>query len=272
MKIKILSFLSFILSFLLLWGCEKDFTNIVDVENPSYQVVRVNVKSSFQYPIDTMAVFRLELNSSKDINDVFCDVYSPDKKKINTAPLYLLDNGNPANGDIQKDDNIYSAVFPLDSNQINGNYEVKYFVNDRLNKTKQVAISTYYFNNGQDKVAPVISNLVCPDSIARGASFIFTITANDPNGLSDIRYVYFELYRPDGSAVENPSGSGNTMFLMHDDGDYEHFGDEIAGDGIYSFKNYFSGTAPIGIWRFEFQALDWSGLRSNKIIHLMEVL
>ncbi|HQJ47098.1 MAG TPA: hypothetical protein PK195_10665, partial [Ignavibacteriaceae bacterium] len=71
MKIKNLSFLSVILSFLLLWGCEKDFTNIVDVENPSYQVVRVNVKSSFQYPIDTMEDFRHELNSSKDINDVF---------------------------------------------------------------------------------------------------------------------------------------------------------------------------------------------------------
>ena len=50
--------------------------------------------------------------------------------------------------------------------------------------------------------------------------------------------VYFELFRPDGTVVEeNP---GDTIFSMHDDGNSEVFGDEIAGDGIYSFKNSFA--------------------------------
>lgn len=265
MKIKILSFLSFILSFLLLWGCEKDYTNIVDVENPSYQVVRVNVKSSFQYPIDTMAVFRLELNSSKDIKDVFCDVYSPDKKKINTAPLYLLDNGDPANGDIQKDDNIYSAVFPLDSNQINGNYEVKYFVNDRLNKTNQVATSAYNYNNGKSNIAPVISNsIVDPDTVVVTTTTLIltSVQAYDQNGLNDIEKVYFVVYRPDGTTNGNQN-------ILYDDGNLTEHGDETAGDGIYSLLIQINQSNTKGTYRFEFRAKDRGGKLSNIINHFV---
>ncbi len=265
MKIKILSFLSFILSFLLLWGCEKDFTNVVDVENPSYQVVRVNVKSSFQYPIDTMAVFRLELNSSKDIKDVYCDVYSPDKKKTNTAPLYLLDNGNLANGDIQKDDNIYSAVFPLDSNQINGNYEVKYFVNDRLNKTNQVATSMYNYNNGNSNIAPVISNTVVdPDTVVVTTTTVIltSVQAYDQNGLNDIEKVYFVVYRPDGTTNGNQN-------ILYDDGNLTEHGDETAGDGIYSLLIQIDQSNTKGTYRFEFRAKDRGGKLSNIINHFV---
>jgi hypothetical protein len=53
---------------------------------------------------------------------------------------------------------------------------------------------------------------------------------------------------------------------MVDDGD-ENLGDEVAGDGIYSFKNIFAETAQVGVWKFEYSAVDKSGLKSNTIMH-----
>jgi len=104
------------------------------------------------------------------------------------------------------------------------------------------------------------------DTVALNQSFVFSIEASDLNGLADIEGVFFRLYRPDGSLVLDTQNSLD-FFLMHDDGNTEVFGDLVAGDGIYTFKNLFAQTAPIGMWRFEFQAQDRRNVLSNKIIH-----
>lgn len=263
MKIKILAFLSIILSVLLLEGCEKDYSDVIEVENSSYQVVRVSLKNSFQYPIDTMAIFRVEIDSSKDINFVFCDVYSPDKNKLNNAPMYLLDNGNPLNGDITRNDNIYSCIFPLDSNQMNGNYEVKFYVNDKFNKTNQAAVSIYNYNNGKANIAPIISNtIVDPDTVVVTTTTLIltSVQVDDQNGLNDIEKVYFVVYRPDGTTNGNQN-------LLYDDGNLSDHGDQTAGDGIYSLLIRISPSNSKGTYRFEFQAKDRGGKLSNIINH-----
>lgn len=263
MKIKFLTLLIIILCVLLLEGCEKDYSDVIEVENTSYQVVRVSLKSSFQYPIDTMAIFRVELNSAQDINSLFYDIYSPAKIKINSVPFFLLDNGNPANGDLTRNDDIFSGIFPLDSNQINGNYEVKFFVNDRLNRTNQVAVSYYDYNNGKANIAPVISNtIVDPDTVVVTTTTLIltSVQVNDQNGLSDIEKVYFVVYRPDGTT----NGNQNILF---DDGNLSDHGDQTAGDGIYSLLIQISSTNLKGTYRFEFQAKDRGGKLSNIINH-----
>lgn len=264
MKIKNSTF--FILAFTLfyLWGCEKDFTDTIDAQNNSYQVIRVNVKDSLQYPADTSAVFRIEFNSANDIKNVFFDIYSPDKNKLNSTPLLLLDNGNSVNGDINANDKIYSASFSLDSNQVNGNYEVRYFVTDRLDKTNQAASSVYNYNNGTANIAPVISNLVLVDSTQKNILITFSVDAFDQNGTGDILKVYYELYRPDGSRVSNSQGI--TQFPLFDDGLTSFNGDLTANDGRYTVQLTFPSTVASGQWRFEFSAVDRGGKLSNKII------
>lgn len=265
MKIKNLTILILAITLIFFWGCEKDFTDTIDVQNNSYQVVRVNVKDSLQYPVDTSAVFRIEFNSSSDIKNVSYDIYSPDKSKLNLTPLAMLDNGNSSNGDITANDRIYSASFSLDSNQINGNYEIRYFVTDRLDKTIQVASSVYNYNNGTANVAPLISNSVIdPDTaVVTSTTVILTsVQAFDQNGLSDLEKVYFVVYRPDGTT----NGNQNILF---DDGDLANHGDQTAGDGIYSLLIQITSANAKGTYRFEFQARDRGGKLSNTINHFV---
>ena len=255
-----------ILLFAFISGCEKDFDEIIDVTASDFQVTGTNFypSNTFRYVQgDSLITIYLSLSNSKNVASVFFNIYASDEIKLNDSPFPLLDNGNSTNGDERAGDNRFTNKFPLSRQNPVGTYKINYFVTDRGNATKLVAVQQFIYDNGQANVAPVISNLTMPDSIARGVSFIFTITTNDANGLNDIDVVYFELFRPDGTVVEE--SGGNTKFLLHDDGNFDVFGDETAGDGVYSFKNSFLETAQTGTWRFEFHAKDRGGLLSNII-------
>ena len=58
---------------------------------------------------------------------------------------------------------------------------------------------------------------------------------------------------------------------MADNGDLDVYGDEIAGDSTFSFKNSFGQTAPTGNWTFYFQAIDRSDETSEELMHILEV-
>lgn len=112
---------------------------------------------------------------------------------------------------------------------------------------------------------PVLSDLVAPDSVSRSgeANFLLTVKVTDPQGLDDLDKVYFNSLKPDGS-----SSSGNP-FYMRDDG----LGDDLyANDGIYSLRVSISPQNQLGDYRFEFEAIDKLGAKSNKIIHIITVV
>jgi len=116
---------------------------------------------------------------------------------------------------------------------------------------------------------PAISDLVAPDTVSLGASTVLlrlTVRATDPDGQGDIQRVYFNSFRPDGSpAAGNP-------FQMFDDGDVNGLsGDAIRGDGVYSLNVQLQPNATKGTYRFEFQAVDRSGVSSNTIAHNVTV-
>jgi hypothetical protein len=86
------------------------------------------------------------------------------------------------------------------------------------------------------------------------------IKASDPDGQSDILKVFFNSFKPDGSpSIGNP-------FQLYDDGNEELNGDMIAGDGIYGLIIKLPANTTIGIYRFEFHAIDRSLDTSNVII------
>ena len=80
-------------------------------------------------------------------------------------------------------------------------------------------------------VPPQLSNVSAPDSItlpaSAGQSYILSVTVTDEDNNNDVNEVFFNTTKPDGS----PS-SGNPFF-MYDDGKN---GDQLAGDGIWSFS------------------------------------
>lgn len=114
-------------------------------------------------------------------------------------------------------------------------------------------------------IPPVISNLSAPDSLTvlpqDTVLILLSIRASDANGLDDIKSVFFNSYRSDGT----PS-SGNP-FEMFDDGNRYGTGDITKGDGVYSRIVILPpGTTP-GLRRFDFQAVDKSFAYSNVISH-----
>lgn len=262
MKTKNLFSTALILYLTLIWGCEKEYDNIIENQNTDYQVINVAVTDSLQYPFDLNAIFSIEFNKSDDINNVTLDLFSPENVKLNSG-IQMLDNGKTANGDVTANDDIYSVKINLDSNMINGEYELKLFVTDRLDITKQVATSKYYYNNGKSNVAPVISDdVIDPDTVTADTTVVIwcNIKATDQNGMNDILKVYFVVYKPDGS-------SNNSQLELYDDGNVTDHGDLVPNDGVYSLLISVTETNAKGTYNFEFRAKDRSNKLSNIINH-----
>lgn len=253
----------------LFFGCEKDFDEIIQPKQPVYNVLATSSFDSFEYSEnDSVVTLFIKVDTLSIISRAYCDIYSSENRKVNTTPLELFDNGNLSNGDTTANDFIYSNKFVLSINYPNGRYNVRYYIADESHTSILAAVQTFSYDNGKNKIAPILSDLQIPDTVSRSQSFVFSVFAVDSNGLNDIEIVYFELFRPDGSQVEiNP----DNKFIMHDDGNFAVWGDETAGDGRFSYRNSFSNTAQIGSWRFEFEARDRSSKLSNRIIHSLVV-
>ena len=228
MKKIIILFLPFII-----WGCQKDFNSTVDVNLGNYEVLSVPTADSFGYVAsDSLMTAAIALSNSNNVEAVTCNLFSPDGMQINIDPIQLFDNGNlSANGDAVKGDNIFSNKIPLSHYYAKGSYAIRFYVTDIYGNTKLAALHYFNYDNGQANVAPVISNLVAPDTVALGqqTTLIFlSVDAHDDNGANDIQSVFFNSYLPpDG----HPSSAN--PFIMYDDGTN---GDKVAGDGIYSVR------------------------------------
>jgi len=151
----------------------------------------------------------------------------------------------------------------------NGNYKINYYILNISDEEQLVASHNFEYDNGQVNYSPEISNLNIPGSINRSQEFTFTIVASDPNGMSDIYRVFYELYDPSGAILVNSQGI--SQFAMYDNGDTEGTGDVIADDGTYSFKLTFPNSVATGTWEFKFQAEDFSGEFSEILNHFIEV-
>lgn len=253
-----------ILIAIFLFGCDKNYDTVIENINPDYQVTLISPSDSISYnPSDSLVTIRIRFNNSSSLQNVFCDVYASDNTKLTPSPLSLLDNGKIENGDDIANDGSFANKIALSEFYPNGVYNVKYYVTDKSETTKQVALGTFNYNNGQNNIAPVISDdVVDPDTaIVTTTTIILTsVKASDQNGLSDIEKAYFVVYRPDGT-------TSNSQNLMFDDGDIVAHGDQMAGDGIYSLLIQITSTNAKGAYRLEFQAKDRGGKLSNIINH-----
>jgi hypothetical protein len=244
---------------LLIWGCEQTFDNVIDTTAENYQVSSVvGIQDTInlqENPADSILSLRLIFTSQSEINKVFFDIYDFDNSRLNSTPVEMQEVLNKT----------YEAEYILGRANLIGNYTINFSVTGFDNVNRQVATSSFYFNNGQDNVPPLISNLIMPDSVQRGETILFTVEVSDSNGLNDVVNVFYEAYNPDGVKVVNTQGVSE--FPMFDDGQTSVNGDVTANDGIYTVVLTFPTTAQEGTWRFEFLARDRSQTLSNKIIH-----
>ena len=250
---------------LLFWGCDKTFENVIDVSTENYQVTFVSgIKDTIdlKIPTDSLLNLRLIFSSGSVVNRVHFNVIDPDDNFLNSSPIEMLSIS----------DVIYENQFILKPEYPNGKYKVQFSVTGFDGESQIVAFRVFQFINGQDNLPPVISNTVVDPDTAEvtDTTVIFTsVEAIDSNGVSDIKEVYFTVYKPDND-------TSGTKLLLYDDGSCcpipplnQTSGDLIAGDGVYSRKIEVDETNDKGTYRFEFKAEDRSGELSNIINHFV---
>lgn len=198
----------------------------------------------------------------EDIDTVFFYIYP----SFSPVPLYswtLWDRGT--SGDAAAGDGIFSfwgnLVYAL---RINGDYFIRFQAVDKSGLKSSAVVGNLTVMRPNDP--PVLTELVVPDVVARSAGyFTINIKVEDPQGPEDVKKVYFNSTKPDGSsAKDNP-------FRMYDDGEEGH-GDEEADDGWYSLKLEITKRNEPGDYRFEFFAEDQSGELSQPIAHTITVI
>ena len=249
------------------WGCDDIPDGTVEAFHYDNTVIEMSAPDSFNLTQeDSTFVVSIQFPENPFKRNVYVEVATVAGLNISEEQFQLKDDGSEQSGDETADDNVYTGIIKLSSILPPANYLINFFLEDQEQVTRLVASKQFLFSSGTVNYPPVLSNLQLPASVKRDESFVFTVKADDPNGLDDIARVYFALFRPDGTQ----SGDG-AYFQMVDNGDDEHFGDATAKDGVYSYKNSFGASSAVGSWRFEFEAFDKSGVLSNKIIQTMEV-
>ncbi|MCU7524123.1 MAG: hypothetical protein HF308_06600 [Ignavibacteria bacterium] len=246
-----------LISVIILAGCEKIPTGVVDKTDESFHITEIEAPADVNYYNDSSFTTSLRIENPSCLKDIWMDIsYSGASVVFNH--ISLLDDGNLQNGDLQKGDNLFSARVFLSDKNLSGLYRVNYFVNAD-GEIFPAGVHTFNFINGKLNSAPVISNLQMPDTVSTGEVFVFSVKAFSAAGPADIKRVFFRFVRQDGTTSD--------LFDMHDDGNAETFGDEASGDGIYSFKNYFSEAAKGQSRKFIFQAVSYNDSLSNTITH-----
>lgn len=246
---------------LLAAGCEQSFDTVVDPQESEFQVLSMAPSETIVYEegADSSVTVSISFTSDTSIDSVFAELYDRFNDPLISAPVMLVKvNDDGENG------MLYRGEFYLGSQRRSGYHHVHYYIREG-NAEREIAKNSFYFERGFINILPEIVEVVAPDSVARGQEFTFTVEASDPNGDDDVRYVYFNLFRPDGSAViDDRINSPN--WYMDNNGPLAGLGDADADDMIWTFTNYFGATAPEGNWRFEFYVEDFQGGISQPVI------
>lgn len=148
-----------------------------------------------------------------------------------------------------------------------GNYSLRIFGFDSKERKSNLIISN--INVFRENHPPIIEKVSAPDTIfiSEGTQKHFLIAkVSDPEGLNDIKKVYFNSFKPDGSAA-----SGNPFQLLDDGNKLGASGDDKAGDGQYSLTIQITDQNPKGKYRFDFYATDKSDSTSNSKTHYIVV-
>lgn len=253
-------------------SCDKIPSGVVDSKIVDYSVTNIVSPKSVTYnPADSSVTTSIQFANTGSIGSVWCKISFLDGTAVIKDNNTMSDDGQ--NGDAKAGDGIYTAKFLMSKKNPVGVYQIEYFVTDNVNlppnNSAKVGAIFFSYDNNQNNVPPVISNLSMPSSVSRGSDFSFSLKAEDPNGASDIQSIFYKLYRPDGTLVINSQGISE--FPLYDDGNSTVHGDQTAGDGIYSAMLNFPATQPTGVWKFEFQAKDRGGMTSNMITQNLTV-
>ena len=111
-----------------------------------------------------------------------------------------------------------------------------------------------------------IINIFMPDSLVLPEDVSYALVraqVDDPDGLDDIAAVYFYSQKPNGEWAN----SGLPIHMVNDG----TFGDEIAGDDIYSMGIQINSENQLGVYVFTFRMEDKAGNLSVTVVDSIKV-
>lgn len=213
-------------------SCKEDDNPVSVGTTPEINDIKMNDKWN---PRSTEA-YKIEIKVSdpqglSDLSSVIMEV----RNNLDGAVIYvdsLYDDGayyHPEDGDVFARDGIYSNRFTpvqIESPVRPGLYYFSFVASDQQGHQSNTMEGTVSF--GENSM-PYIVAIDAPDSISsEGGDIVLQVTADDSNGVQDIKKVYFESRKHGGTAVKYEGE-------LYDDGLVEH-GDTMAGDAVYSIK------------------------------------
>lgn len=225
--------------------------------------------------IDQIQPFKIQVqvtdpDSGDFVNQVHYEIQNPSLTQISEQGL-LLDDGTQ--GDDVAGDNIFSIE--TSSTFASWNYGIFHLfieATDNQQKKSRTFYKLIYPAKKELGVPPQILDLIAPQIInipSNGIdSALIKIKALDSDNNRDIRSVYFNSYKPPDSTLSESS----PLYLYDDGNSAGYSGDTEAGDNIYSIEIYIPAGSAAGVYRFEFEAIDYSNLKSNKIIHRLTLV
>jgi hypothetical protein len=269
------------LSFIFLSGCEKKYDTVIDsagsalfISDAKFSLTVINT--------DTMYVGQVQ--TSHDSFNIHATaslrVIHPDGKEKITSVNYFLgdyqssiilsegtlhDDGVPP--DLISNDNIYSGYVTFQIQRVVvGDFVLKMWSKNQNGEESNVVFLPVHI--GRFNHAPIISNLIAPDTLRIKDILSLKLQVSDSDGLSDVYKVGYLSLKPDGSYAN----SGNLIQMYDDGGEQPQSGDLVEGDGIYTYTTTVPSDAPIGTYVLTFSAFDKLHVTSNTIIHRMTIL
>jgi hypothetical protein len=204
-----------------------------------------------------------DADGAGDIKDVLVN-FQPSWIPGLVDPVALRDDGT--GGDVLARDGIYSITADMRNSATSaGTYLARFEAWDSKGQNSSPLVVPTVVAGVNDP--PVLSDLTAPSTVSRQSSLpmLLTVRVSDPQGPADIRRVYFNTTKPDGTP------SAGNPFLMFDDGASGMHGDTAAGDGVYSLAIYITPDSKLGIYRFEFFAEDMSRAQARPLVHMITV-
>ena len=129
----------------------------------------------------------------------------------------------------------------------NGWYVLEFFASDISNQKSNLIDRPIFLEN---KVG-TIHYIDLEDTLQRPSTSLIQVKVSDPQSLADVDSVYFYSLRPDSVYANN----GNPILLV-DNGEW---GDNVAGDGVYSMTIQIFSSNDAGQYVFEFFMRDKAG-------------
>ena len=198
----------------------------------------------------------------------------------NTADtIRLLDDGTV--GDMISKDGIFSRkisnTIPTIKNVIpfTANDSVFLSILGLYSGKKLTLSSTFLLGN----IRPKLGNIFVPDTVMRPIAnsdpnvtntvkFSVTASVSDPNGLDDIKRVFFRSYHV---GLDSMMYDGNPIFLYDDGTGVDGSGDLQKGDGSFTRTISMTENATTGTYHWSFEAQDLSNAYSEMVKKILVV-